>query len=79
MATKKELANLAISLFNNLDQAEQFEVERLFYHLDNKFLLKLIEEMKEDVLYNLNKQPKYILNSKEEMTKIFVAVDKIIK
>lgn len=79
MATKKELANLAISLFNNLDQAEQFEVERLFYHLDNKFLLKLIEEMKEDVLYNLDKQPKYILNSEEEMTKIFISVDKIIK
>lgn len=79
MATKKELADLAISLFNNLDQAEQFEVERMFYHLDNKFLLKLIEEMKEDVLYNLDKQPKYILNSEEEMTKIFVAVDKIIK
>lgn len=79
MATKKELANLAISLFNNLDQAEQFKVERLFYHLDNKFLLRLIEEMKEDVLYNLNKQPKYILNSKEEMTKILSMVDKVLE
>ena len=79
MATKKELANLAISLFNNLDQAEQFEVERMFYHLDNKFLLKLIEEMKEDVLYNLDRQPKYILNSEEEMTKILSMVDKVLE
>ena len=79
MATKKELANLAISLFNNLDQAEQFEVERMFYHLDNKFLLELIKEMKEDVLYNLERQPKYILNSEEEMMEIFIMVDKIIK
>lgn len=78
MATKKDLANLAISLFNNLDQAEQFEVERMFYHLDNKFLLQLIEEMKNDVLYNLDKQPKYILNSKEEMTKILSMVDKVL-
>lgn len=79
MATKKELANLAISLFNNLDQADQFDVERMFYHLDNKFLLELIKEMREDVLYNLGKQPKYILNSEEEMAKIFAMVDKVIK
>lgn len=79
MATKKELANLAISLFNNIDQADQFDVERMFYHLDNKFLLELIEEMKDDVLYNLDNQPKYILNSEEEMTEIFAMVDKVLR
>lgn len=78
MVAKKELANLAISLFNNLDQAEQFDVERMFYHLDNKFILKLIEEMKNDVLYNLNNHPEYILNSEEEMTEIFAMVDKVL-
>lgn len=79
MATKKELANLAINLFNNLDQADQFDVERMFYHLDNKFLLELIEEMKDDVLYNLDNQPKYILNSEEEMAEIFAMVDKVLR
>lgn len=78
MATKKELANLALSLFNNLDQAEQFDVERMFHHLDNKFLLKLIEEMRDDVLYNLNYQTEYILNSKEEMTEILTKVDRVL-
>lgn len=79
MATKKELANLAISLFNNLDQAEQFDVDRMFHHLDNKFLLELIEEMKEDVLYNLDNQPKYILHNEEEIEKILVKVDKVLR
>ena len=79
MATKKELANLAISVFNNLDQAEQFDVDRMFYHLDNKFLLELIEEMEEDVLYNLDNQPEYILNSEEEMKEIFAMVDKVLR
>ena len=79
MATKKELANLAISLFNNLDQAEQFDVDRMFYHLDNKFLLELIEEMEEDVLYNLDNQPEYILNSEEKMEEILSKVDKILR
>lgn len=78
MATKKELVSLALSLFNNLDQAEQFDVDRMFYHLDNKFLLKLIEEMKVDVLYNLNNQTGYILNSEEEMTEILAMVDKVL-
>ena len=29
---KKELADLAVRLFNNIDQAEQFNVNELFYH-----------------------------------------------
>lgn len=78
MATKRELANLAIKLFNNLDQAEQFDVDRMFHHLDNKFLLELIKEMNEDVLYNLDNQPEHILNSEEEMREIFAMVNKIL-
>ena len=79
MATKKELANLAISLFNNLDQAEQFDVDRMFHHLDNKFLLELIEEMKDDVLYNLDNNPKHILNSEEEIEEILAKSIKVLR
>jgi Asp-tRNA(Asn)/Glu-tRNA(Gln) amidotransferase C subunit len=78
MATKKELANLAINLFNNIHQADQFDVERMFYHLDNKFLLRLIEEMRDDVLYNIEHQHEYILNSEEEITEIFAMVNKVL-
>ena len=40
---KKELADLALRLFGNIDQAEQFNVNELFYHCDNKFLLETIK------------------------------------
>ena len=52
MATKKELAEIAIRLFNNIDQAEQFNVYELFYHCDKKFLLDLISRLKAEVVYN---------------------------
>ena len=40
--TKKELAELAVKLFDNIDQADQFDIKDLFYHCDNAFLLYLI-------------------------------------
>lgn len=52
MANKKELAQLAIKLFDNIDQADQFNTIELFYHLDNAFLLHLIEDMYDCILKN---------------------------
>ena len=55
---EKELADLAVRLFNNIDQAEQFNVNELFYHCDNKFLLQLIEELAETVRENVTERSK---------------------
>ena len=52
MANKKELAKLAINLFDNIDQADQFDVYELFEHLDKTFLLKLIEDFYNAILQN---------------------------
>lgn len=50
--TKKELAETALQLFGNIDQADQFTVEDLFYHCDNKYLVKLIYEMLDTIEKN---------------------------
>lgn len=50
--TKKELAETAIQLFGNIDQADQFTIEDLFYHCDNKFLVKTIYELLETIEEN---------------------------
>ena len=41
--TKNQLAALAINLFDNIDEANQFDPNELFYHCDKAFLLHLIE------------------------------------
>lgn len=52
MATKKELAEIAIHLFDNIDQADQFDVYPLFYHCAKAFLLSLIQDMVETIEHN---------------------------
>lgn len=83
---KKELADLAIKLFNNIDQAEQFNVNELFYHCDNKFLLEIIESLAEAVKENVAEKDKRfsmrgenISVDDEELEEIFTLVEKALK
>lgn len=83
---KKELANLAVRLFHNIDQAEQFDVIPLFYHCDNKFLLKTIEHLVEAVKDNVDERGKRfsmrgenISADDEELKEIFALVEKALK
>lgn len=85
MATKKELAEIAIRLFNNIDQAEQFDVYELFYHCDKKFLLDLISRLRKEVEYNIetdvrrSKLDKNIGVDEDELEEILATADKLLR
>ena len=83
---KKELADLAVRLFHNIDQAEQFDVIPLFYHCDNKFLLQIIERLAEAVKDNVAERGKrFSMRSEnvsaddEELKEIFALVEQALK
>ena len=83
---KKDLADLAVRLFNNIDQAEQFNVNELFYHCDNKFLLEIIESLAETVKENVaEKGKRFSMRGEnvgvddEELEEIFALVEKALK
>ena len=52
---KSELAEIAIKLRNNVDEAEQFSdyIDGLIRHCDKSYLLHFIECMADNVEYNL--------------------------
>ena len=80
---KKDLADIAVRLFNNIDQAEQFNINELFYHCDNKFLLRTIETLGEIVKENVERDARLsVLNrnvamDKDELEKIFSIIEKL--
>lgn len=55
--TKKELAALAVRLFANIDQANQWDnynmTEKCFEHVDKTFLLTIIADLKDSVQSNV--------------------------
>lgn len=79
MANKKELAKLAINLFDNIDQADQFDVYELFYHLDKAFLLKLIEEFYTTILQNKELGRTFYTMSDDEVEDVMAKARKILK
>lgn len=83
---KKELADLALRLFGNIDQAEQFNVNELFYHCDNKFLLEIIANLAESVKENVAERGKRfsarsenVCVDDEELEEFFLLVEKALK
>ena len=86
MMKKKELAVLALRLFGNIDQADQFDVTRLFYHCDNKFLVDIIQELAESVKANVAERGKMFSTRSEnvgvddeELEEIFALAEKALK
>ena len=52
---KKELAELVIRLWENIDQADQGpDMNELFKHLDNAYLLYLIQDFRDAVQSNID-------------------------
>lgn len=82
---KKDLADLAVKLYNNIDQSEQFDTYQLFYHCDKKFLINIIEDLAETVKYNIEQDKKLSKDYKNigvdsvELTEIFELVEKVLK
>ena len=82
---KKDLADLAGRLFNNIDQAEQFNVNELFYHCDNKFLLETIKSLAETVKCNVERDKMLSRHNKNvgvdsvELEEIFALVEQALK
>ena len=79
MANKKELAKLAINLFDNIDQADQFDPYELFYHLDNAYLLYLIGDFYDTIKQNEHLGLNFTSMPKEELNEVMVKARKILK
>ena len=79
MANKKELAKLAVNLFDNIDQADQFDVYELFEHLDKAFLLKLIEDFYNAILQNKELGRTFYTMSEDEVEEVLAKARKILK
>ena len=76
--TKKELANLAINLLDNIDNGDQFDYIELFYHLDNKYLLYLIEDFYNTIQMNERIGLDYTTFSKEELEAVMAKARKVL-
>ena len=80
---KKELADLAARLFNNIDQADQFDnygwIEKMFYHLDKAFLLELICDLRDSVQSNIDVGAyKVLFDTPEEIEDMLNEVRKVL-
>jgi hypothetical protein len=63
---KKELAELVIRLWDNIDQADQGpDMIELFNHLDNAYLLYLIQDFRDAVKSNIDLNKYELLFSDE--------------
>lgn len=78
--TKKELAELAIQLFNNIDQADQGpDMDEMFRHLDKQHLLKVIREMRNAVEQNIEYgHYEYQLNDDDEIEDMLKEARKVL-
>ena len=78
--TKKELADLAIQLFNNIDQGDQTpDIDEMFRHLDKQHLLTVIGEMKGSVEQNIRYgKHEYLLNDDDEITEMLKEARKVL-
>lgn len=72
--TKKELAELAIRLFANIDQSDQWDnysmTEECIKHVDKKFLLRFIDDLRTSVKSNVDYGGKYLVDDDEEVERI---------
>lgn len=75
---KKELAKLAINLFDNIDQADQFDPYEPFYHLDNAYLLYLIDDFYDTIKQNKRLGLDYTSMSEEELEEVMAKARKIL-
>ena len=67
---KNELAEIALRLYNNVDEAEQFSsyIPELIRHCDKSFLLDLIDRLKDSVEYNLEYyDPEIVTDDPDEL------------
>lgn len=80
--TKKELAELAIRLFANIDQSDQWDnynmTERCFEHVDRKFLLSIIDDLKSSVETNIQFGGKYLVDDEDVVQKALAEARKVL-
>lgn len=79
--TKKELADLAVRLFANIDQSDQWDnynmTEKCFEHVDKKFLIELIRDLKDSVEHNVQ-WDKYLVDDEETIQEALADARKVL-
>lgn len=75
---KKELAKLAINLFDNIDQADQFDPYEPFYHLDNEYLIYLIGDFYDIIKQNERFGRDYTTMSEDELEEVMAKARKVL-
>lgn len=80
--TKKELAELAIRLFANIDQSDQWDnysmTEECFKHVDKKFLLYIIKDLKDSVEMNIENGGKYLVDDEDVIDEALSKARKVL-
>lgn len=80
--TKNELAALAVRLFANIDQSDQWDnygmTESMFEHVDKKFLLKLIEDLKTSVETNVEYGGQYLADDDDVVQEALKEARKVL-
>ena len=70
MRARKRLVSLVSRLYDNIDQADQFDVYALFSHLDTPFLLQLMDELLDTIEFNAGK---HVIVSEDELRNTVLA------
>ena len=73
--TKNQLASLAINLFDNIDEANQFDPNELFFHCDKAYLLHLIEDFLDTIERN---DGRYCLMPEDELAEAITKAKKLL-
>lgn len=78
---KREIAELAIRLYNNLDEAEQFSqrIPEMIRHLDEAFLLELLKGLKEAVEDNIENRHEVLIDDKKDLDIFIVRANEILE
>lgn len=81
MKSRKELAEIAIILRNNLDEAEQFDfhVDELIRRCDRKYLLYMIEDMAESVRTNIEHGSHCVVEDMDILEPLLLEVEKVVE
>lgn len=81
--TRKQLAELAIRLMGNIDQADQFDnagwIEKLIQHADKACLIELIKDLKHSVECNINLDAyRFLFDSEEDLQNMLQEARKVL-
>lgn len=78
---KAKLVEMILTLYNNVDEADQFSyyIPEIIRHCDSKYLLDLLSELAACVKDNMEARPGLLVDDKSSLLELIHKVDDILK